>query len=267
MIPLRDDNPTRTFPIMTVLLIVVNAIVFIYQSSPAGTLFNAEFSMVPAKVTTGQDLVGIVHFTNSGQILFQHISSIPTAIGQNEILLAPTPIPLWMTIFTAMFMHANILHIAGNMLFLWIFGNNVEDAFGKIRFLMFYLICGFAAALAQIATDPHSLIPNLGASGAIAGVLGAYIIMWPGARVLTLFFIGFIIFWRSISALWVLLYWIGLQIFEGLIGLGGMENGGVAYFAHIGGFFTGLILTLFFGGPALGQRQRVRAQPNPSGYR
>ena len=265
MIPLRDDNPTRTFPIVTVLLIVVNALVFLYESTPAGRLFDSEFSLVPYKVVTGQNIIGILHQTASGQLTFQHLSYVPPAIGSNDILIGPTPIPLWMTIFTAMFMHANLLHIGGNMLFLWIFGNNVEDAFGKIRFLLFYFVCGFAAAIAQIATDPHSLIPNLGASGAIAGVLGAYIIMWPGARVLTLFFIGFLIFWRSISAFWVLLFWIGLQIFEGFIGLGGMGNGGVAYFAHIGGFFTGLLLTLLFGGPRLGQRQWAQARSSPYG--
>lgn len=267
MIPLRDDNPTRTFPIVTVLLILVNAIVFIYEKlSPSGSLFDAEYAMVPDKVTTGQDLTGIVQFTQSGHILFQHISSLPPTLGPNEILLAPTPIPLWMTIFTSMFMHENLLHIGGNMLFLWIFGNNVEDAFGKIRFLIFYFVCGLAAALAQIATDPHSLIPNLGASGAIAGVLGAYIILWPNARVLTLFYIGILFFLREISAFWILFLWIGLQVVEGFVGLGGMENGGVAYFAHIGGFFTGLVLTLLFGGPSLGQRQRVQAQSSPYNF-
>lgn len=261
-IPLRDDNPTRSFPIVTVLLIAVNIAVFVYEKL-SGPLFDAQFAMVPYKVTTGQNIAGLIQVSASGRLVFEHLYSLPSTVGPNQILLAPTPIPLWMTIFTSMFMHENLLHIGGNMLFLWIFGNNVEDAFGKARYLVFYFVCGLVAAAAQIATAPHSLIPNLGASGAIAGVLGSYILLYPRAKVFTLIFVGILLFFRQIAAVWLLIYWIGLQILEGVLGLGGMADGGVAYFAHIGGFFTGLALTLLFGGPALGQRQRFQAEQHP----
>jgi membrane associated rhomboid family serine protease len=262
MIPLRDDNPTRTFPIVTILLIAANVVVFLYEKA-SGPLFDAQFAMIPYKLVTGQQyLMGILHATNAGNLVFQPLNSLPQSIGPDDILIAPSPIPPWATIFTAMFMHANLLHIGGNMLFLWIFGNNVEDALGKTKFLIFYLVCGVAAALAQTAIDPHSLVPTLGASGAIAGVLGAYIIMYPDARVLTLFTVG-LIFLREISAFWVLAIWIGLQVVEEVIGFGGMATGGVAYMAHIGGFSAGLIIILLLGGRALGQQQRIQAQSGP----
>jgi membrane associated rhomboid family serine protease len=172
---------------------------------------------------------------------------------------------LWLTIFSSMFMHASLLHIGGNMLYLWIFGNNIEDALGKFRFLAFYLFCGLAAAAAQIMTAPNSMIPTLGASGAIAGVLGAYLILYPHARVLTIVPI-FIAFLAEIRAVWVLGFWIALQVFQGLAGLGMQRGGGVAYFAHIGGFFTGMILILILGGQRLVARQKQRIYyPPPSG--
>ena len=216
MIPLRDDNPTRTFPFVTIALIAVNALVFFVQKTTPG--FESIFSMVPREITAGHGLVGLVYVGSQGTS-FQPLPMVggqyvfPTSLPPNVIVLLPPPQPVWLTIFTAMFMHANLLHIGGNMLFLWIFGNNVEDALGKLRFLFFYLACGVAAAFAQIATDPNSLIPTLGASGAIAGVLAAYIVMYPTARVLTAFVFVFI-FLREIPAFWMIGIWIALQVIQ-----------------------------------------------------
>jgi membrane associated rhomboid family serine protease len=266
MIPLRDNNPTRSFPTVTVALIVANVIVFMVQKA-AGPFFDATYSMVPADVVSGQDYVGIVHVTAVG-LHFMHLQpgALPANLGPNDIYLAQPPHPSWLTIFSSMFMHANLLHIGGNMLFLWIFGNNVEDALGKMRFLLFYMVCGLIAAIAQIATNPFSLVPTLGASGAIAGVLGAYLIMFPGARVLTLIFLGFFAFLREIPAFWVIGLWIVLQVIEGVGGLGGMATGGVAYFAHIGGFIAGLVLIMLFGGPSLGNKDSYRRFSDYNNY-
>lgn len=249
MIPLRDNQPTSTFPIVTILIIAVNVVVYLAQVASQGAI-NASFSMVPYEVTHNIDL--------AGQALRDHQGQIVAVYG-------PSPHPLWLTIFSSMFMHGGLLHIGGNMLYLWIFGNNIEDALGKFRYLVFYLVCGVIAALAQIATDPNSPIPTLGASGAIAGVLGAYLILYPNARVLTIVPI-FIAFLTEIRAFWVLGFWIVLQVFQGLSGIGMERGGGVAYFAHIGGFFTGIVLIFLLGGRRLVARQQKRVYyPPPSG--
>jgi membrane associated rhomboid family serine protease len=199
-----------------------------------------------------------LRFQPTSQALAESISPD----SQDVVPILPTIQPTWLTIFTAMFLHANLLHIGGNMLFLWIFGNNVEDALGKLRYLLFYFGCGVFAAVAQIAVDPTSLVPTLGASGAIAGVLAAYIVMFPGARVLTIITALFIWFLREISAFWVIGIWIALQVIEGIYGLDGESAGGVAYFAHIGGFIAGLVAILAMGGRKLGERQmRLTAYP------
>jgi membrane associated rhomboid family serine protease len=156
-----------------------------------------------------------------------------------------------------MFMHANVLHIAGNMLYFWIFGNNIEDALGHVKFVFFYLACGFAAAIAQVFMAPNSSAAMVGASGAIAGVLGAYLILFPKARVLTLVFIVFFIQVVAIPAYFILGYWILLQLLNGL--MSPSTQGGVAYMAHIGGFSAGIVLILLFGGRRL---LTVRRQPD-----
>jgi len=265
MIPLRDNNPTATVPIITLLLIALN--VYIYFTQPQSS--QAQFEMIPANITTGHANVGILHLDPSGHMRFFPTSVDVLAGGRydqsTDIPVAPTIQPVWLTIFTAMFLHANFLHLAGNMLFLWIFGNNVEDALGRLRFLLFYLGCGVAAAFAQIMVAPYSLIPTLGASGAIAGVLGAYIVLFPGARVLTLFIVG-LIFLREVSAGWVIGLWIALQVLEGVSRQGGEATGGVAYFAHIGGFVAGVIAILMLGGRKLGMRQIRAAGYSPRRY-
>ena len=223
MIPLYDDLPTRRFPWVTVTLIVANVLVFVYE-----LLLNGGAG-------GGLDLF----FFRAGFLPYEltHFTDLPPAN------LVPPPF----TVFTSMFVHAGWMHIIGNMLFLWIFGNNVEDAMGRFRFLTFYLICGLAAAAAQTAIRPDSTVPNIGASGAIAGVLGAYILLYPGARILTL--VPVLIFFMPIIMLpaWIVIAaWFVVQLFQGLLSLGAAASGGVAFFAHVGGFVAGLLLVSLF---------------------
>jgi membrane associated rhomboid family serine protease len=214
--PLKDDNPSSTAPVVTVALIVLNALVFVYQISlqaggpdgaRAAQAFIEEFGLVPCRLT-GACRVG-----------------------------PELPLPV-VTIFTSMFMHGGLFHIGGNMLYLWIFGNNVEDTLGHTRYLIFYLLSGIAAALAQTVVGPSSLVPMVGASGAISGVLGAYLVLFPGAHVTTLIVLGFFFRLVQIPAMVVLGFWIVLQVLNGLGSFG--TSGGVAFFAHIGGFVAGM---------------------------
>ncbi len=247
VIPLRDDQPTSTFPLVTVLLIAANVLAYLAQVASGGAVTQS-FALVPFAVTHNVDLAGRVMRDAQGHVV--------AAYG-------PPPHPIWLTIFTSMFLHGGLLHIGGNMLYLWIFGNNIEDALGKVRFLVFYLVCGLVAALAQIGTDVNSFIPNLGASGAIAGVLGAYFVLYPNARVLTIVPL-FIAFLANIRAYWVLLFWIALQLWQGANGLGMRQQGGTAFFAHIGGFFAGMLIIQLLGGKRLAVQQRREASyPRP----
>ena len=218
MLPLRDVNPTRHFPLMTVILIAINVLVFIYELilGPQLEGFVQSWAIIPYEITHGVDL--------------------PPASIQ----------PIYLTLITAMFLHGGFVHIAGNMLFLWIFGNNIEDAMGSLRFLVFYLLRGLAAAFAQIAVGPNSDVPNIGASGAIAGVLGAYLLLFPRAEVQTLVFLGFFVRLVRLPALLFLGLWFVLQLFSGVAGLGMEAMGGVAWFAHIGGFIAGIVLINLF---------------------
>ena len=216
MFPLKDDNPSNSAPVVTVALIVLNALFFVYQISleaggadgaRAGQAFIDEFGLVPCRLT-GACRVG-----------------------------AELPSPV-LTIFTSMFMHGGLFHIGGNMLYLWIFGNNVEDTLGHGRYLLFYLLSGVAAALAQTAVGPSSMVPMVGASGAVSGVLGAYLLLFPHAHVTTLIILGFFFRLVHIPAMVVLGFWIVLQVLNGLGSFG--SSGGVAFFAHIGGFLAGM---------------------------
>ena len=217
MIPLRDTIPSRTFPVMTVALIAANVLVFLHELSLGeqhGAAFVAVFGAVPAQFT----------------------GSVPHA--------APV-LPPVLTIGTSMFLHAGLLHLLGNMVFLWIFGNNVEDATGHLRFLFFYLCCGTAAAIAHIATHPASTVPMIGASGAISGVLGAYFLLFPFARIVTLVILGFFATTVNIPAFFFLGFWFLAQFLSGAASSGG-EGGGVAFDAHIGGFIAGFALLVPF---------------------
>ena len=226
MVPLNDNNPTETTPYITYGLIIINVLVFVQElslNSSELSQFFQYYAIVPKQLTEG-----------FGGANFYH------------------PIPEWMTLITSQFLHAGFLHIAGNMLFLWIFGNNVEDKLGHFRYLFFYLACGALAGLSQWYFSPYSEIPSLGASGAIAGVMGAYILRFPQAQVLTLLPLGIFITTVRIPAVFFLGFWFLQQAFYGFASLNvsanvGMEGGGVAYWAHAGGFVFGFIL-----GPLLG---------------
>lgn len=221
MIPLSDDpGPRRRFPFVNYALIAANIVVFIAEQK-YGTCFQAAYSAVPFAITHGQ------------AVAFQGCP-----YGE--------PNPVYLTLLTSMFLHANLLHIAGNMLYLWIFGDNVEDRLGHVGYLVFYLFCGLVASVAQIAVAPDSKLLNLGASGAIAGVLGAYLVFFPGSRVRTLIYVGFFITFVRLSAFIVIGLWFALQLVSGLESLNPsqVQMGGVAYFAHVGGFVAGLVIAL-----------------------
>ncbi|MFQ5884591.1 MAG: rhomboid family intramembrane serine protease [Thermoplasmata archaeon] len=214
MIPLKDENPSRTFPAVTVTLIVINMVVFFYEVSLGRNVEQFVYRM-------GATPYNIVHVG---------LSAYPT-------------------LFTSMFIHGGWEHVLGNMLYLWIFGDNVEDFLGRIRFIIFYLFCGVVASFAHILTQAGSQIPTIGASGAISGVLGGYILLYPKARVLTLIPLGYFIRLVRLPAVAVLGMWILIQLFSGFASLPGAgARGGVAFFAHIGGFVVGLVLIRLFGG-------------------
>ncbi len=215
MIPLKDLNPRRSFPLITLLLIVVNALVFFFELSlppRVGQQFMMEFGMVPARL---------------------HL-----ALASPRVPVSSAALPL----LTSMFLHGGWLHIIGNMWFLWIFGDNVEDRLGHLRYLAFYLICGLGAGLTHTVFNWNSTLPSVGASGAISGVMGAYIVLFPRSRVLTL--IPLIIFWFTVElpAYLILGYWFLMQFLSGLGSLGLKEAAGVAWWAHIGGFLLGALL-------------------------
>ena len=214
MIPLRDDIPSYRKPVVTIGLIVANVVVFFLELSSKGGFENSifQYGAIPSEVTSGIELTSRFSF----------------------------PIPL--TLFTSMFMHGGLFHLGGNMLYLWIFGDNMEDKLGHIRFFFFYIICGIVASLTHILTSPNSEVPMIGASGAIAGVLGAYFIRFPQAQIWTLVFFGFFIRVVRIPALLVLGFWFILQLLYGLPSLGSQVGGGTAWFAHIGGFLAGIVL-------------------------
>jgi membrane associated rhomboid family serine protease len=240
--PLKDDIPTRRFPVLTVAIIAINVVAFfLFQGAElsfGGAAVDeenaVEYGAIPYEIThPGEQCVAV----GDGSAL---------RCGAGEGLgLAPT----WLTVLTSMFMHGGLLHIAGNMLFLWIFGNNIEDSMGRLRFVAFYLLGGAVAVLAQTAIDPSSPVPTIGASGAVAAVLGAYALLYPRARVVTLVFIVFIFTVIELPALLVLGLWFLLQLFSASAELAAPiegAGGGVAYFAHIGGFVFGLLLIRLF---------------------
>ncbi|MFQ6617585.1 MAG: rhomboid family intramembrane serine protease [Fidelibacterota bacterium] len=213
MIPLKDDNPRIIAPVITVGLIVANIIIFLYQMS-LGPYENRAFIYT----------MGI--------------------IPKNFAGLGVTGFPVY-SLFTSMFVHGDILHLAGNMLYLWIFGDNVEGIMGHFRFVIFYILSGLAAALLQILINVKSGIPMIGASGAISGVLGAYMVKFPGARVSVLIFFFYFIRIIKIPALIVLGFWFLIQLTSGLGAIGMGQQGGVAWFAHIGGFLAGIFLVKY----------------------
>jgi membrane associated rhomboid family serine protease len=211
--PISDINPSKTKPVVTQSLIAVNVIVFFYellllaQDKLSG--FIGDFALIPAVVVQGAAL---------------H------------------------TLITSMFLHGGLIHLFSNMLYLYIFGDNVEDIMGRKRFILFYLLCGILASISQLVFNQNSTVPNIGASGAVSGVLGAYLIMFPSARVHCILIFGFFIRWMTLPATFVLGFWFVVQLFSGIASIPyiGQNTGGIAYFAHIGGFVAGVILIRLF---------------------
>ena len=239
MIPLRDANPVRRTPVVTIAIIVACIVAFAYRlgldqtggGSAAGDAYFEQYGLVPAHLTaalaSGRDV--------GGQVV---------------------------TVLTSMFLHVSLIHLGGNLIFLWIFGNNIEDRLGRLPFVAFYVLGGATAALAQVAIDPTSQIPLVGASGAISAILGTYIVLYPGARVLSLVFLVFFYQLIEVPAWMYLGVWFVLQLIDGLgsLGLAGSQ-GGVAFFAHIGGFLAGVAVGLVIRGGGRGRGERVRRSP------
>ncbi len=250
MIPLKDNIPTRRFPILTVVIIAINVAVFIgFTGITPSDEKVVKYGAIPYEITHPGKECGL----GEGRTVLTPAGPAQTheviCEGQKDVSGHPPAQPSTLiTIFTAMFMHGGLLHIAGNMLFLWIFGNNVEDSMGRSRFVAFYLLGGIAALLAQTAISPDSTAPTVGASGAIAAVLGGYALLYPRARVITLVFIILFFTVLELPALVVLGLWFLLQLFYGAADLAQPvgAGGGVAYFAHIGGFVFGLLLIKVF---------------------
>lgn len=232
-LPLKDMNPTSRKPVITISLITINILVYLYQislGSGGGSALIASLGATPFEITNMTDLVGTYGY---------------------RIVHHPGPKLIFLTLFTSMFLHGSFLHLGGNMLYLWIFGNNVEDVLGTGKFILFYFLCGIAAHILHIASDPSSIIPTVGASGAIAGILGAYLIAYPRARVLTLMFLFIFIRLTVVPAFVIIIFWFIIQVISGLSSLGGMATGGVAWFAHIGGFLAGIALIYVMAGPTI----------------
>jgi membrane associated rhomboid family serine protease len=239
--PLKDNIPTDRTAIVTIALLVINVVVYFVLQK--GGIFSGpddgiviDYGAIPYE------------FTNPGQncaIAGQQLACEGMAGVSGS---APDQPPFWVTAFSSMFMHGSILHLAGNMLFLWIFGNNVEDAMGRAKFIGFYLLGGLAAIVAQIAIEPDAAVPTIGASGAVAAVLGGYILLYPRARVVTLIFIIFFFTILELPALLILGFWFVQQVAFGVYGVANPTGGGggVAYFAHIGGFAFGLLAIKLF---------------------
>jgi membrane associated rhomboid family serine protease len=217
MIPIRDANPSRSFPIMTIALIIINVLIFLFEVSShrnLDVLFN-KFALIPDK-----------YFSLAARGNFNFIERFYPFI-------------------TSQFLHGGWLHVIGNMWFLWIFGDNIEDRLGHLKYILFYLLCGVAAGFAHVYTNPSSAVPTVGASGAIAGVMGAYTILYPRAKVLTLFIFFFIIRFIEVPAFLFLGVWFLIQFLSGAATMATSgANAGIAWFAHIGGFVVGIILIL-----------------------
>lgn len=211
MLPLKDDIPTNRLPVVTIGLILINCLIHLYR-----------FTLPPLEA----------------QMAVYQFGLIPAEITHFADMTPQVPFPVWLSPFSAMFLHADLWHLGGNMLYLWIFGNNVEDHLGPVKFLLFYLVSGLAAVGLFIAITPNGTVPMIGASGAIAGVLGAYLVLFPRARILTLIWFIFIIRLIWLPAMFILGYWFVIQLFMGISSLG-QGGGGVAWFAHIGGFAFG----------------------------
>lgn len=233
-----DDREVTTVAFVTYTLIAVNVLVFLYQM--ANPEFTYGWSVIPREITTGRDLVEPEPIEIPGE-------------GVVYVPEAPGPPIIWLTLLTSLFMHGSFGHIIGNMLYLWIFGDNVEHRFGHVLFLLFYLLSGVVGSLAQVVINPSGVLPNLGASGAIAGVMGAYLVLFPRNKVNAVFFYTII----SVPAIFVLGMWAAMQFVNGFgsIASTSQAGGGVAYMAHVGGFVTGVVIAFYF-------RAKLKEEPD-----
>ena len=235
MLPIGDaGRPGGSFPYVNVALLALNSLVFLYEIGLGGFgflfggsnlgiyVFFLKYGFIPAELSTGQ--------------AFESLS-----LGPGGGVSIATIIPTWATLLSCMFIHGGLMHFVGNMLFLWVFGDNIEDTFGHVKYLVFYLVSGVLATLAHYAIDPASQTPLVGASGAISGVMGAYLLLYPRNRIRTLI-IYFLITVIELRAVWLLLIWIGLQTIQGLMSIGVSEQVSTAFFAHIGGFAVGALV-------------------------
>ncbi len=230
MFPIRDDNPGILVPYATIGLIAANIAAWVFVqgmgAEPSLSASICRLGLIP------------------GELLSQSPFSGRLPLDQPSLCLLGDQ-GAWQTVFTSMFMHGGWFHILGNLWFLWIFGNNVEDAMGPVRFLLFYLLCGAGAAGLQVAADPQSVIPMVGASGAIGGVMGAYVLLYPRVNVHLLIFLGFYVTTIAVPAIFMLGYWLLLQVVGGFASLN-VDGGGVAFWAHVGGFVAGALLVYLF---------------------
>jgi membrane associated rhomboid family serine protease len=252
VIPLKDYNPTRHFPYLTVLLIAANVLVYFFVQRPLETTeagqieFVLEVAAIPCEVVTGRPL-SYEEITRTFDFEDDEACdrSLPSRADDPACELArrPSTCPafpgksVWLSILSSMFLHGSILHLGGNMLFLWIFGNNIEDRMRTIPYLIFYLASGLVAAIAHIAVAPNSTLPVVGASGAVAGVMGAYLVLFPTVPIRTLLFLFVFVLFRDIPAMWLLGFWFVLQFFTS-------PDTGVAWVAHVGGFVFGAFVAL-----------------------
>jgi membrane associated rhomboid family serine protease len=238
--PLKDNIGTRGTPVVTIALIVANVVVFLLSIRNGGSILGGpdsttvvHYGAIPYELTHPGKECDLV--SAAGQVLCEGQQGVTGA--------AEAQPPTWFTAFSSMFMHGGLLHLGGNMLFLWVFGNNVEDAMGRVRFLLFYVLGGLAAMALQVAVGPNDTVPSVGASGAVAAVLGGYLLLYPRARVLTLVFLFVFFTFIQIPAMFFLVIWFAEQLLFGYLNYADPTGGGggVAYFAHIGGFLFGLL--------------------------
>ncbi len=252
IMPLGDVEKTEITPYVNYVLIALNILVFWLQSSRPEE-FTIAYAATPYEITHNEDLKEPIRIEREVQMQ-DPLGQVKVARKTEELPQAPVPFPVWMTLFTSIFMHGGLMHLLGNMLYLWIFGDNVEEVLGHVRYLLVYLACGFCASMAHILVAPNSLIPSLGASGAISGVMGMYLVWFPYNRVRVLFL-------RMITempAIAVIGLWILMQVFLGLGDLGHLgESGGVAYMAHVGGAVAGLGFGFMFRDRARWVRERA----------
>jgi membrane associated rhomboid family serine protease len=239
--PLGDLQRTKIVPYATYVLIALNVMAYVLQLD-RGEEFTTSFAATPMEITQNDDITApfAIEVPRGGKTMGP---AVPVEMITRIVPQGPVPFPVWMTLFTAMFLHGSLFHLAGNMLYLWIFGDNVEEVLGTFRYVVVYLACGVMASLAQVAAAPDSPIPTLGASGAIAGIMGMYVMWFPYHRVRVLFFRVIV----AMPAVVVIGLWIGLQIWQGAGSIGRLGvTGGVAYLAHVGGAVTGIVAAFLF---------------------